>query len=295
MAEEKGISDVNGKFVVPAACAALALAPFVSFLAAAAGMVLPVQLVTGYVISEFIGAAALSLICLRIGKRSGTLGDGADAVRLLIGVVAAICFYPLAMCVSELTGRFFPSEPLEDSFAVIATGLQPWLVWVLLALLPAVSEELLCRGVLFGALRKYGALQAVVLSSIGFACMHGSIQQGAYTFLMGVIWACLRESTGSIAPGIISHLVFNTAGVMVMLEPQSGGNAVGSGFLYSYQALALLAAFGAAGGVVLLRAARQRYNQIPVGGETWLGTWPLACVCIACAVNIGFNMLLTMV
>lgn len=289
-----GSGATNNKFAVPAACILLGMAPVISFLAAAAGTLLSVRVLTAYVISEFISAAAFTLLCLRIGRGACTLGTGADATGLLTGVATAVCFYPASILVSEIAGRLFPSVPLEESLSGVSTGLAPWLLWILMALLPAVSEELLCRGVVFGAFRKYGAVPAILVSAAGFACMHGSVQQAAYTFLMGAIWACLRECTGSVAPGIISHLVFNTAGVMVMLEQVSTGNAAGSGFLYSYQALAILTVCCAAGGIALLRVAKKRFNPVPMAGDTRLGPWPLVGACIACVVNIGFNVALSM-
>ncbi len=79
-----------------------------------------------------------------------------------------------------------------------------------LALLPAIGEELVFRGVIFHGLRtRFNDISAVLLSALMFALMHQSLQQLLYPFILGCImgWVVLR--TGSLVSSIIIHFVNN--------------------------------------------------------------------------------------
>lgn len=96
----------------------------------------------------------------------------------------------------------------------------PFLVnLLLLAVLPAISEEFVFRGVLFHTYRKSSVLYGVVLSGIIFGLMHLNFNQFSYAFVLGIIFALLIEATGSIYSTMIAHFIINGYSV-VMLENQ---------------------------------------------------------------------------
>jgi sodium transport system permease protein len=99
------------------------------------------------------------------------------------------------------------------------TGLRPLAVdLVALALVPAVAEELLFRGVLFGAARaRIGATGAVVVTAIAFGLYHGSIYRFAPAALGGLLLGVVRAAGGSLWPAIAFH-VANNAGVIVAMH-----------------------------------------------------------------------------
>ena len=78
-----------------------------------------------------------------------------------------------------------------------------------LAVLPAILEELLFRGVLLSEFIKYGKSFAIVISAFFFASVHGSIEQMMYSFVFGIIFGYVAVKTGSIAVGIIMHFINN--------------------------------------------------------------------------------------
>ena len=81
---------------------------------------------------------------------------------------------------------------------------------VVIALLPAICEELIFRGIIFNGLRrnlKDG--WAVVLSALLFALMHGSLEQFVYPFILGMILNVVVLRTGNLLSSIIVHFMNN--------------------------------------------------------------------------------------
>lgn len=84
------------------------------------------------------------------------------------------------------------------------------------ALLPAILEELLFRGVIVSGLSKIKYLPACLLSALVFALYHGSMAQFLYQFIYGALLFVLAQAFLSVTPAIIAHLINNLA-VIVLL------------------------------------------------------------------------------
>ncbi len=87
-----------------------------------------------------------------------------------------------------------------------------WLVLsiFLLALLPAITEELIFRGIVLQGLRKnYSDIVAICVSALFFALMHASLQQLIYPLLIGLVFGWLAIRTGSIITTMIAHFLNN--------------------------------------------------------------------------------------
>ena len=81
---------------------------------------------------------------------------------------------------------------------------------VVLALLPAVCEEMVFRGVIFNGFKNtVGVKKAVIFSALCFAIMHMSLQQTLYPFILGIILALIVYYTGSIKASILAHFINN--------------------------------------------------------------------------------------
>lgn len=85
---------------------------------------------------------------------------------------------------------------------------------VILAVLPAVFEELIYRGVILNGLRRFGSIKAVVISALLFALAHGSAMQFFYQFILGLVLGFVLIKTGSIVAAMIIHFL-NNATVIV--------------------------------------------------------------------------------
>lgn len=87
---------------------------------------------------------------------------------------------------------------------------------LLMAIIPAISEEFVFRGVLFHTYRKDSVLYGVVISGVVFGLMHLNFNQFSYAFVLGIIFALIIEATGSIFATIIAHFIINGNSVVWM-------------------------------------------------------------------------------
>jgi sodium transport system permease protein len=133
----------------------------------------------------------------------------------------ALAIYPAATIFQLLVAEIYELPPqlrvvleaIEQKFA--ATG-GPWLAIVLLAIVPAICEELTYRGFILSGLRRSGHhWRAIVISSLFFAVTHAIMQQQVNAFFLGLVLGYLAIQTGSIWPCIVYHLVHNTTACLV--------------------------------------------------------------------------------
>ena len=82
------------------------------------------------------------------------------------------------------------------------------------AIVPAVSEELLFRGLILVALLPYGKKTAIFGSAVMFAIMHQNFGQIIYTFGMGIVLAVIVVEMRSIWGAVILHFVNNLFSVL---------------------------------------------------------------------------------
>lgn len=100
---------------------------------------------------------------------------------------------------------------------------------ITMALLPAVVEELMFRGMILGGLLKSkddkkGKVVAVVISAVIFALIHGSAQQFVFPFIMGIVFGSVYLFTGNLWYTIAMHFCNN--GLVVVLNYISTINGV---------------------------------------------------------------------
>lgn len=98
---------------------------------------------------------------------------------------------------------------------------------ILMAVIPALSEEFVFRGVLFHTYRKSSVLYGAILSGIIFGLMHLNFNQFSYAFVLGIIFAMIIEATGSIYATMIAHFVINGNSVVMMKISEKLLNFIG--------------------------------------------------------------------
>jgi sodium transport system permease protein len=86
----------------------------------------------------------------------------------------------------------------------------PWLPYVLMALLPALCEELAFRGFVLSGMRRFGSKWwAIGLTAVFFGIAHGVIQQSLAAATVGVVLGYVAVQTGSLVPCMLFHLTYN--------------------------------------------------------------------------------------
>ena len=89
-----------------------------------------------------------------------------------------------------------------------------------MAVLPGICEEFLFRGMLLSAFEEGGTRRAMVITSLLFMLMHGSIIGAPAEFILGMLIASLVIYTDSIYAGLIYHTVHNAAAVVLQFLQQ---------------------------------------------------------------------------
>lgn len=89
-----------------------------------------------------------------------------------------------------------------------------WLKIISLALIPAISEEFLCRGIIMGESRRLGALRALIISSLCFAMLHFNFARLPLYLLCGFILGLIMLVTDSVAAAALAHFVFNLFSIL---------------------------------------------------------------------------------
>lgn len=183
---------------------------------------------------------AIVLLWQRVGVVD-TLRLAAPArgpLRSLVVVAgSAIIGLGLFILAAILLSRFVGVDTSEDARALskkiadlVATN-PTWLVWIVIAALPAVCEELLFRGwVLSGFVGRHGErsrlVAAVGAQALLFAVMHLLPERMPGTFLMGLATGWLAIRTRSILPGIVCHAANNSMPIAILRQASERPEAV---------------------------------------------------------------------
>ena len=139
---------------------------------------------------------------------------------VLIGLTAWIPAHELNVLQQSFLG--VPQAVIESAERLAETlrALPFGSVFVLIALIPAVCEELLFRGFLLNALgssaRKW---TAIVVSAAVFGVFHFFLFKFAVTAALGVLLAYVCWQSRSIVPAIIAHFLHNAIGAYSAVNP----------------------------------------------------------------------------
>ena len=97
-----------------------------------------------------------------------------------------------------------------------AGGMELFVQFLSLCLVPAVTEELFFRGALQGLLRPSGSAAAIFGTALLFGLLHLDLAQGQTAFICAVFLGWLAERSGSILPGMLLHFINNTLAFLTL-------------------------------------------------------------------------------
>lgn len=127
--------------------------------------------------------------------------------NMFIIIFMAFAMQPLLQLIGAITNIFYKDE-VSDSIYMFASLSLPKALFVV-AIIPAITEELTFRGVILTGYKKTSILVSVLMSSIYFGMMHFTITQLFYAIVAGIIFAIVVKVTQSIYAGILMHFIFN--------------------------------------------------------------------------------------
>jgi len=136
-----------------------------------------------------------------------TLGARTGLRGALLGLGGGLALFAVGFAYVWLLDRLVPGSGavgIDIPFPLLVLGA---------AILPALVEEWLDRGVLWTACRRITSVRmTLLLTALLFALSHGIAwgQLGIpHRFVYGLILGWLRHRTGSLIPGILAHFVVN--------------------------------------------------------------------------------------
>ncbi len=142
--------------------------------------------------------------------------------RAVLGACALVFgVAPFASAAAEVAKRALGADPtVMKTVAAAARSAGPaemLLLFVALALAPAVAEEALFRGVVQCGFSEAPAPAAIGVSAVTFGLIHLEPVHVVGTTLLGAAFATARHVTGSLVPPMVAHGVYNT-GVLLYVR-----------------------------------------------------------------------------
>lgn len=142
---------------------------------------------------------------------------------------------------------------------------------VTICVLPAVMEELLCRGVITEMLKTYGQIAAMLVSALAFAMLHFSMYSLPIIFMMGVLLSTVKILTGSLGACMLVHFSNNFFSLLTGFIPEE---SVAMHGIINFAAFALFP-------LLIMRLLKKCEPEFIGGGNKKIKFSPIMCVCIA--------------
>ena len=196
------------------------------FLASVAGSQLLIYLMAGFgvqddMLLQFFIEAFLALPGITyLLMRKLSVKDGLGVCS--VGWKDWLLMIPLAVCVDKIAefinvvSQLFVTNSVGSHMAELVLKYPFPVTFFVVAVMPALCEELIYRGVLFRNYRKCGVWVSILLTAFLFGMMHMNLNQFSYAFVLGVLFALLHEITGSILPAVFLHLYINGKSMVVL-------------------------------------------------------------------------------
>lgn len=169
-------------------------------------------------------------------------------VAIIIGLITLFGF----QYIISYFDYFLTWIGVEPSGLPLPLNTVGWLIanMFLLAVMPAICEELIFRGVILNGLAKYGKTKAIIGSALLFALIHANIEQTIYPIVFGIVLAMMVYKTKSILPGMVAHFVNNASVIVInylyninVLTPTDSGAFFWGDLLIGF-GIAILSALG---------------------------------------------------
>lgn len=174
-------------------------------------------------------AAPAYVVVARYGLQPGRLGFRLDGWQrqVALGILGAAVTIPLAIAGERLAifligllegpaqaaaraATEHMSDPLRPVFESVRGVVPVAWVFVLLAVVVPVGEEVFFRGFVYGGLRaRWGVAAAVLGSAVFFTVVHVQVVHALPIFILGVLLALLYERTGGLLASIVTHAINN--------------------------------------------------------------------------------------
>lgn len=133
--------------------------------------------------------------------------------RIALLILFTVSIMPFMSFVNALSLTVTTNQAVADLYGLAQMSLPIALLCT--AVVPAVLEETVYRGVFYQEYRQISVGRGILLSGLLFGLMHLNLNQFSYAFAMGCIFALVVEVTDSILSTMIIHSVINASSTFV--------------------------------------------------------------------------------
>ncbi len=171
-------------------------------------------------LSTFLSIFIPSWLCLnKEGKKYFTdFSKGVKPDILILTCVAlGLCTQftgialnmPVNILLKFFKGSVASKIPASDSLVLLGISI------ICFALIPALCEEVLFRGIVLRYFRRYGNKASVIISALLFALMHLSFGNFIPPFFMGIIFGMMFVYTNRLIYPTIAHFMVNLTACVI--------------------------------------------------------------------------------
>ena len=176
-----------------------------------------------YSVFAFVFGAAIVLLLLNIGKKRNFRPMYMGFGKPLLAPFFIVATVGMNFAISRLNQMFMSlisSDSLGAINELLGVGTRQMgiaeiiLLFISTAIIPAIVEELMFRGIVLANLIPYGRGMAIITSALLFGLMHKNPQQFFYATIMGVAIGLVYVMTRSIWICMITHFLNNGLAVL---------------------------------------------------------------------------------
>jgi len=165
------------------------------------------------------GPVLIMAVVLTRSPRATLLLRAPRLAAMPAAFLLAVALHPLVMLLGEYIQVLYPmSEDTLRALEPFITAMReaPLLPAIMVvALAPAICEELAFRGFILSGMRHMGSKWgAIAISSVFFGLTHGLLQQSLAATVVGVVIGYIAVQTGSLFPGIVFHFTHNSLSIL---------------------------------------------------------------------------------
>jgi len=178
-----------------------------------------VRMVASTQLGLVAGPALIMTVFLARSPRQTLLLNVPRAWTIPAAFLLAVAVHPLVVLLAQgITATYPLSEDMLqrlEALTQVAQRAEIWQLLLVVALIPAICEELSFRGFILSGLRNLGSpWAAVAVSSLLFGITHGLLQQSLSAVAVGLVIGYVALQTNSLLPGAIFHLTHNALSVL---------------------------------------------------------------------------------
>jgi len=161
------------------------------------------------ILSQIISLGIPVLILFILNKKQDLILTKVIKIKNLCYLILLALYIQPVMTFFSVLSEYFCTNPTQNLSSLLKNSF--WKLILLTAIMPALCEEIIFRGIFLGIYlkQKIDIKKILFVNGLVFAAMHLNLQQFIYALAMGVIFAFIVFITRSVWASVIMHFVFN--------------------------------------------------------------------------------------